>query len=169
MRKLLFVLIGFFLFTLVGCTKKTAGDENIAENYVKSLGYKVIAHNGFNKYTLDKSKLYGQGTMQYQSTWRVQKSEPEKYFGKEITVVEFIVKNHPLQKVNKLAKNSVCIGVMLSEEKVIGGFSYFNADDNGGKLPSGTGVMAIDGRSLEEVTGLSYEKWQDNWEKKYGN
>lgn len=30
-------------------------------------------------------------------------------------------------------------------------------------------VSSLDGKTLEEVTELSYKEWQDNWKTKYGN
>lgn len=51
---------------------------------------------------------------------------------------------------------------MLSEGNIIGGYSYPNANVSGA-------FSSIDGKTLEEVTGLSFQQWQDNWKKKYGN
>jgi len=164
MRKLLCVLIGLILITFIGCTQNIIGDEKTAENFVKSQGYTIITRKGeIQKYTLEKSKLYGgTGTIPYQQVWGVQTVEPEKYFGKEIVVYGFTVKNHPMQKQDNNAKNGVNVYVMLSEENVIGGYSWPNADVVGA-------CSSIDGKTLEEVTGLSFKEWKDNWKKKYGN
>ena len=51
---------------------------------------------------------------------------------------------------------------MLCECNIIGGYSYPNADVTGA-------FSSIDGKTLEEVTGLSFQQWQDNWKMKYGN
>ena len=51
--------------------------------------------------------------------------------------------------------------VMLCECNIIGGYSYPNADVTGA-------FSSIDGKTLEEVTGLSFQQWQDNWKMKYG-
>ena len=161
MKKLLFILIGLMLLTFSGCTKKVIGDEKTAEEYVKAQGYKITSYKGeISKYILEKSKLYGTTeTIPYQQMWAVQKVEPDKYFGKEIIIYGFTVKNHPMEKIYKQGVN---VYIMLSGGKVIGGYSYPNAEVMGA-------YSSLDGKSLEEVTGLSYEQWSENWKKKYGN
>ncbi|WP_297423874.1 DUF4830 domain-containing protein [Clostridium sp.] len=130
MRKLLSVLIGLIIITFIGCTQNIIGDEKIAEDFVTSQGYTIIARKGeIQKYTLEKSKLYGgKGTIPYQKVWGAQTVEPEKYFGKEIVVYGFTVKNHPMERQDNNAKDGVNVYVMLSEGNVIGGYSYPNAD-----------------------------------------
>lgn len=164
MKKLLFILFGLMALTLVGCTEKITGDEKTAMDFVKSKGYTVTAQKGeIHRYVLGKNKLYGRGTMPYQQVWGVQTVEPDKYFGKEIVVYSFTVKNHPMQKRDKInTKNGVNVYIMLSEGKVIGGYSYPNANVSGA-------VSSLDGKTVEEVTGLGFQEWKDNWEKKYGN
>jgi hypothetical protein len=173
MNKLLFALIGLIFLTFVGCTErivvdnKTAavtGDEKTAIDFINLQGYTVTAKKGERqRYVLEKSKLYGEGTMIYQQVWGVQTVKPDKYFGKEIVVYGFTVKNHPMQKSDKEhTKNGVNVYIMLSEGKVIGGYSYPNADVAGA-------FSSLDGKTLEEITGLSFQEWRDNWEKKYGN
>jgi len=51
---------------------------------------------------------------------------------------------------------------MLSEGNVIGGYSCPNDNVVGA-------CSSIDGKTLEEVTGLSFKEWQNNWKDKYGN
>ena len=164
MRKLLLILIGLMLLSFVGCTPKVTGDEKTAEDFVKSQGYTVTARKGeIQKYILEKSKLYGRTeTIPYQQAWGVQAVEPDKYFRKEIVIYGFTVKNHPLQKRDKNAKDGVNVYIMLSDGNVIGGYSYPNAEVVGA-------YSSLDGKTLEEVTGLSFQQWQDNWKKKYGN
>ena len=130
MRKLVSVLIGLILLTVIGCTPNITGNEKTAEDFVKSQGYTITTSKGeIHKYTLEKSKLYGgMGTILYQQVWGVQTVEPEKYFGKEIVVYGFTVKNHPMQKQDKNSQNGVNVYVMLSEGNIIGGYSCPNAD-----------------------------------------
>jgi hypothetical protein len=163
MKKLIFILIGLVLFTFIGCNKNITGDEKIAEEYVKSQGYEITGYKGeVKKYTLEKSKLYGStGSIPYQQSWGVQMVEPDKYFGKEITIYGFTIKNHPLETIYKNSKGTN-VYIMLSEGKVIGGYSYPNADIDGS-------CYSIDGKTLEEVTGLSFQQWSEEWKKKYGN
>ena len=164
MRKLVSVLIGLILLIFIGCTPKITGDEKTAEDFIKSQGYTIITGKGeIQKYTLEKSKLYGgTRTIPYQQIWGVQTIEPDRYFGKEIVVYGFAVKNHPMQIRDRNAKGGVNLYIMLSEGKVIGGYSCPNADVTGA-------CSSIDGKTLEEVTGLSFQEWQNDWKKKYGN
>lgn len=53
---------------------------------------------------------------------------------------------------------------MLSEGKVIGG----NSIPNTYEVLLGLACYSLDGKTLEEVTGLSYQQWDENWKKKYG-
>lgn len=168
MKKVLCILMGLIIFTFVGCTREVTvsenvtGDEKTAEEFVKAQGYKITAYRGeISKYILEKSELYGStATLPYQQAWSVQKVEPDKYFGKEIVVYGFTVKNHPLQQRDKNAMEGVNLYIMLSEGKIIGGYSYPNANVSGA-------YSSLDGKTLEEVTGLGFQQWQDTWKRKY--
>lgn len=164
MKKLLFIFFTLMTFVFSGCTPQITGDEKTAKDFIISKGYTITAQKGLiQKYVLEKNKLYGgTETIPYQQSWGVQTVEPDKYFGKEITVYGFTVKNHPMQKEDKNAKYGVNVYVMLSERNVIGGYSYPNADVVGA-------FSSLDGKTLEEVTGLSFQQWQENWKKKYGD
>ena len=155
------------LLIMSGCNKVkvTTGDEKTAENYVKAQGYKITAYRGeIQKYILEKSMLFGPASMQYQQIWSVQNYEPDQYFGKEITTFGFTVENHPLQQKYNNGKNGVNVYIMMIDGKVIGGYSFPNADVAGAGAYS-----SLDGKTLEEVTGLSFQKWSEEWKKKYGD
>jgi hypothetical protein len=151
------------MLLVTGCAAKTAGDEETAEDYMNSLGYTVTEQMGeIWRYTLEKSILFGDtSSIPYRQMWGVQTEEPDKYFGREIVIYGFTVKDHPLQKRDRNAENGVNVYIMMSEGNVIGGYSYPNADVSGA-------YSSIDGKTLEEVTGLSYREWCEQWEKKYG-
>lgn len=163
MKKVILAVIAMFIMLLTSCGKSATGDEKKAEDYVKAKGYRITSRDGqVRKYTLEKSRLYkGTKNISYQQIWGVQKVEPDKYFGKEIIVYGFIVKNHPLEKIPKQSRDTR-LYIMLSESEVIGGYSYPNADVSGA-------FYSVDGKTLEEVTGLSFKEWQESWKKKYGN
>lgn len=175
MRKLLFVLIGLMLLIFIGCApnnisnvkddevsqntenaKSITDDEKTAENFIKSQEYTIVAQKGeIQKYTLEKSKLYGgTKTIPYEQIWSVQKVDPDKYFGKEIVVYGFTVKNHPMEICDRNAKNGVNLYIMLSDGIVIGGYSFPNADVVGA-------YSSIDGKTLEEVKGVSRDYSQE--------
>ncbi|WP_426350265.1 hypothetical protein ACPWSR_03230 [Alloiococcus sp. CFN-8] len=157
-------MITLILFIMSGCNKAkvTTGDEKKAEDYVKAEGYKITAYMGeIQKYILDKNMLFGPASMQYQQIWSVQNYEPDQYFGKEIITYGFTVENHPLQKRDNNGKNGVNVYIMMIDGEVIGGYSFPNADVAGA-------YSSLDGKTLEEVTGLSFQRWSEEWEKKSG-
>lgn len=158
------IILGVLFLILTGCGNVVKGDEKTAEQYVEQQGYKITSRKGeVQKYILDKSKLYGSTeTVPYQQSWGVQYVEPDKYFGKEITVYEYTVKNHPLEKLYNIETN---VFIMINEGKVIGGTSF----PVQGKVLLMGAPYSFDGKTLEEVTGMSFKEWSENWKKKYGS
>lgn len=165
------IILGLVFFIIAGCNNEVTmlgtdeltitGDQKTATEYVEAKGYKISSYEGqVQKYTLNKDKLlYGiTETIPYRQTWGVQKVEPEQYFGMEISVYSFTVTNHPLGTFND-SKSKVSI--LLCEGKVIGGTSFPNAAMDGAPY-------SLDGKTLEEVKGKSFQKWSEEWEKKYG-
>ncbi|UNK18590.1 hypothetical protein MNQ98_00570 [Paenibacillus sp. N3/727] len=66
--------------------------------------------------------------------------------------------SHPLDK--KYNTNTI-VNIMMSDGEVIGGTS---TPDVGGLDGS---LYSLDGRTLEEVTGISYGEWRTQWAQKY--
>jgi hypothetical protein len=161
MRNIILIsLIGILLLIFSGCSNEVTGDEKTAEEYVKMQGYNISSHKGIvQKYILDKGKLVGSMSTPYQQMWGVQRVSPDNYLGKEITIYGFTISNHPLKKTYNVTTN---VYILLTGGKVIGGYSFPNAIMAGG-------YYSLDGKTLEEVTGLSFKEWSDNWSKKYAN
>ncbi|MBB3114010.1 hypothetical protein FHS18_006126 [Paenibacillus phyllosphaerae] len=119
-----------------------------------------LAHGGGGK-----SKLKGSTeTLPYHLTWGVQSVEPDMYFGKDIKVYRFTVKNHPLEKRYKVETN---VSIMICEGQVIGGTS-FPVQGKDEDVIMGA-PYSLDGKTLEEVTQMSFKEWSENWTVKYGN
>lgn len=167
MIMLLLTLI--FLF-ISGCTGEAEsmlhGEERTAADAIETRGYKILSNLGESEaYVLDREKL-----MQppYMNIWSMQEAEPELYFGKTITSYDFVVSGHRLEQmyasVNQSSDYYFHVNIMLSEGEVIGGYSYPVRKD--GTLLMG-GVYSLDGKSLDEMTGLSYSEWLAEWKKKY--
>ncbi len=160
---ILAIMIVTAIVIAAGCRNDVVSDERTAEQYVEKQGYAIITRDDkVKKYVLDGSKLYGsEDSVLYQQTWGVQKEEPDSYIGKEIAVYGFTVRNHPLEAIYQRETH---IAVMMCEGKVIGGTSF--------PVQQGALLMgwpySLDGKTLEEVTGLTYQEWSDRWEKKYG-
>jgi hypothetical protein len=153
-------ILGLSVLILSGCNKEVTGDQETAKEYVEQLGYKITSYSDqVYKYTIEN------GTMEdtlNQQIWGVQKIEPDKYFGKEISMYGFTVSNHPLGKVYKL---NTTVSIMICEGKVIGGTSF---PDGKGKQRLIGGSYSLEGKTLEEITGLTYKEWQEKWHEKYG-
>ncbi|MEK3910952.1 hypothetical protein [Paenibacillus sp. FSL H7-0331] len=162
---MLVLLVGLLTLIVIGCNKEITVDEQTAAAYVKAQGYTIMKSNGqIDTYTLEKSKIFGpMESTPYQQAWGVQKVEPDPYFGKAITVYGFTVANHPLEKIYH---SNTKVSIILCEGKVIGGTSF--PDDNGAMMRAGA-PYSIDGKTLEEVTGMTFKEWMANWKKKYGS
>jgi len=161
MKRLFCLVMGLMFLLAAGCSKSATGDEKTAADYVKSQGYEITDRKGeIEHYILEKSKLWGSEARPYQQAWGVQTVEPDGYFGKEISVYGFTVKNHPLEQTYKQS-DGTNVYIMLSDGQVIGGYSFPNADVLGG-------VHSLDGKTLEEVTGLSLQQWAQKWKERYG-
>lgn len=160
------------LLIISSCSNKSVpsliGDERKAADRIESKGYSIISTLGESEvYELSKEKL-----MQppYMNIWSVQERKPEQYIGKSITSYSFVVSGHPLEHMYASADLSseyeIHIHVLLSEGNVIGGYSYPVRQD--GTLLMG-GFYSIDGKTQEEMTGLSYNEWLVQWKKAYSD
>lgn len=164
-RRYFGIWIGFMLLILMGCSKELARDEQTAYDYVKAQGYKIIStEDEAFEYTLTKKLLYGSPeSTPYQQMWGVQAVSPDDYLGKKITIYKFTVSNHPLEK--KYKTDTTNVYILLSDGEVIGGTSFPIKEDG---LLMGS-AYSLDGRTLEEVTGLTFKEWSDDWKKRYDN
>lgn len=158
----LFVLSVLILLT--GCLADTAtniqvDDKTLAKQYVKEkYGYTIIADKEpVRTFVMEKKLLH---ETQYRQLWSVQEKEPDAFIDKEIVTYMFTVDNHPLEKQYGLDIN---VYVMAAEGEVIGGYSFPDTDE---RLLGG--VHPIDGREFEDVKGLTYLEWSEQWTNKYG-
>lgn len=168
------LLLSLFLILLIvsSCSNKSVsslnGDERKAADMLESKGYSIISTLGeLEGYELSKEKLI---QPPYMNIWSVQERKPEQYIGKSITSYSFVVSGHPLEYIYASADISleyeIHIGVLLSDGIVIGGYSYPVRKD--GTLLMG-GFYSIDGKTQEEMTGLSYNEWLIQWKKTYSD
>ncbi len=167
MKKILLIAISLIIVFLSGCTEKSINNEisndneKVAEEFINSKGYEIVEFKGeLEKYTLDKNKLVGSEGIPYSQMWAVQEIEPDIYFGKEIEIYEFLVEKHPLEEIYEDTTDGVNLYIMVCDNKIIGGYSYPNADVFGA-------YYSLEGKTLEEVTGLTFKEWQEEWENKY--
>jgi len=135
-------------------------DEQIAIDFIKSQGYIITAVNGkYSQFILEKSQL-DQGYIMMEF-WSVLETLLNEYIGKEIKIYSFTVTNHPLENIYKTS-NGINISIMISNGKVIGGNSSPNMDE-----PLYGGSDSLDGKTLEEYTGMSFADWKVYWHNLY--
>lgn len=138
----------------------TGEEKLLAAKYLDSKNYNILSYNGqLDDYLLKKEMLL---TMPYVMYWSVQSTDAMNYIGKEIKVYEFTVNNHVLDNAKGNENKSTFVYVMISNKKVIGGYSVPNYSE-----PMLGWVNSLDGKTLEEETGMSYLDWLDGWQKKY--
>ena len=169
-RVLLALLFG--MAVLFGCEPHAdpdlSPDERTAISYLSKKKYKIIERLGErSRYVLERERL---SDIQYASIWSVQRTSPEPYIGKTIVSYGFIVTNHPLEKLYSINYDKddfdIEVVVMLSEGRVIGGTSAPVLKS--GILLAG-GLYSLDGKELEEITGMSYGEWLEAWMARYGD
>jgi len=165
MKKLRIIIVPLFLIILFGYSKNLNSENSKkeyskAEHFITDEGYLITSNEGIvSEYLLDKKLLTEMPYIQY---WSVQSVNPISYVGKKITTSKFIVKNHPLDKENDNRKKRTIIFLMEADNEVVGGYSFPDYDE----LHMGW-VYTIDGKTLEEFTGISYSKWSKQWNLKY--
>lgn len=153
-NKILFLIIPIFLFC--SCNSKEQSPEyKVAEEYVKFKNYNIVSFKGIKtEYTITKQKLI---RLPYNIMWGLQDVNVKDYLNKKVRVIELIVTNHPLtEKIINSESNSICLYLLLIDNNIVGGYS----------LPSDYtvgGFYSIDGETIEEKTGMSFDKWRNWW------
>jgi len=131
---------------------------NSALRFIEDKGYKVVADGTKTPdYILTKDDLIKLPYMQY---WGVQKVNPLNYTNKTIQTYRFIVTNHPLDTLIGNSKKQTIVFIMLGDNRVIGGYSIPDNSSVGS-------VYSIDGKTIEQLTGMQFIDWTSQWIKKY--
>ena len=158
-----FILIMVVLF-IAGCSKVAKSIETdineISIRYLEDRDYKIVSSQGkIFEYVLKKEDLL---YPPYQKQWALQNVSPEDYVDKNIIIYETIVKNHILDGIEGNNKNQTMVKIMIVDNQVIGGYAI---PDYG--IPHYGGVFSLDGKTIEEITGTSFQQWQAEWSEKY--
>ncbi|SHE69081.1 hypothetical protein SAMN02746089_00643 [Caldanaerobius fijiensis DSM 17918] len=92
-----------------------------AQNYLEKRGYKIVSCEGVvSSYELTKDKFQ---KLPYAQIWKIQDVDADKYIGKNIETIKFIVKNHPLDKFPGNNKKQTQVYVMMVDNSIIDGYS----------------------------------------------
>lgn len=144
MKKLLYILI---YLLLSGCAQSDeqlplTDNARICKGFIEDKGYVVLSYEGEETKKYTTSDLTKLPTKQ---VWAVQTIEPEPYMNKEIHLIRFFVKGHPLD--NEFQERKTIVTVMLWNREVIGGTSlpYSKHKDLLG------GSYSLDGKTSEEI------------------
>lgn len=154
---------------LAGQTALPADQEaEAALALLKEKGYRVqSAYGKAATYVLEPDLMT---TEPYRSVWAVQEVKPEAYWGQTVAAHSFVVSDHPLEQTYAslfASRNYETVVTVLSVDGLaIGGVS--SPVDKDGALMLG-GTYSLDGRTLEEMTGGSYEEWLAEWQAVYGD
>jgi hypothetical protein len=148
MKYIISIALLTFLF---GCENNT---NNQLELYLTNKGYQINSFEGkVDNYVLTKKKLLTKPYMMY---WGLQTTDPSKYLNHNIQVVKFIVTNHPI------SKGKVYVYVFVVDGVPIGGISARHNEE-----VQEAGVFSLDGKTLEEIQGKSYQQWMSDWNTKF--
>ena len=142
-------------------------EEKDPIEYLHSKGYIVLTDiKKIDSKVISKDDL--KGSFINGLIWSVQSFEPEKIIGKNVDYYCVDVKNHPLDK-HLEEGESITVTIMITDDKIIGGYSGINFKEIQSlvEVKAGSNIYSIDGRTLEEFTGLDFQTWRKSWDKKY--
>ncbi len=143
LRTLCYILL-LAVFLLAACNENQQKSAAVleAEAYLESQGYTSISVVEEKSLLSTKQNLADPA---YTPIWQVQPLDSAQYIDKELTSVELIVQNHPLELLYNNKKTSTI--VYLYHNKVIGGWSF---PVSSSEALVGN-VYSLDGKTGEEV------------------
>ncbi|MGZ4033020.1 MAG: hypothetical protein ACXVP2_12755 [Tumebacillaceae bacterium] len=161
------LLVCLTLF-LIGCSttsevahRMTPVESTISQE-LQQTGYQVIEAKGkTDEYKLTKDRL---AKLPYSMYWGLQATDPTPYIGQTVQVYKFIVTHHPLDNWSSgdvKSKGQTEVYVFYINNKIVGGTSYPVVDE---QLLGG--YWSLDGKTLEQVQGKSYQTWRKEWMQK---
>lgn len=159
-----FVVIVFAMFygqnVLFESPRQADNNSIKASRYLEDKGYRIISSNSLvSENVLLKEDLL---KLPFNKYWGLQSVNPSDYLYKTIQTYSFIVKDHPLDNYKGNKDKQTAIWVMVCGNEIIGGYSSpVTEEDLYG------GVYSLEGKTLEEATGLSYQEWQRQWSETY--
>jgi hypothetical protein len=145
-------------YEILDVQESTIQAKQKASSFLKDKGYSIVSSDGkVEEYVLKKEHLM---KLPYSQIWGVQQIDANDYLNKTIESFKFTVRNHPLDNLKGNNDKQTTVWVLVCENKAIGGTSLPDEDLVGG-------VYSLEGKTLEEVTGLNYQDWSREWTNKY--
>lgn len=141
-----------FAMMIGGCTG--GGEEGSPEAvaFLESKGYTNIRQEGrVVRYVVNGRLLSNTPTMEQ---WGLQDVDPSAYFGQTIAIERYAATGSPIRE------GEVSVSVFMSGDEPLGGFMAVPDEDGIG--------YSLEGKTLEEVSGKSYEAWKKDWLARYG-
>ncbi len=129
------------------------------ERWFRTLKYDEVYLNDYQNIR-DTIKQIENVINTYNWIWGLQTLEPQDYFGKTIDVYSYIANNHKLDGYGDIGETQLWL--LICEGKIIGGYSF---PDNSEQLYGG--VYSLEGITLEEVSGITFQEWSKKWMEKY--
>ncbi|MCI3926874.1 hypothetical protein MO973_42555 [Paenibacillus sp. TRM 82003] len=145
-----------------GVPKPDVPSRDAPAAFVEALGYDILEDRGtIHSYVFESARFTDKfAAYPTMILWGVQRVKPEPYLGKLLEFHQFLVGGHPLA--TRYDDADTVVNVIVCEGDIIGGTSF----------PDIEGLMgaaySIDGKTLEEMTGLSYEEFRNQWVETYG-
>ncbi len=134
--------------------------DSPSREFLTEQGYEIIRQEDpVYEHKLTREDLT---QLPHQMYWSVQSVDAAVYIGKMIYTTKFYVTNHPLERAPSNPQDQTIVCVMQTENEVIGGYSLPDLDS-----PTDGGVYSLDGRTLEEFSGMNYGTWKRQWDEKY--
>ncbi|MGM0898054.1 MAG: hypothetical protein ACQEV0_09145 [Bacillota bacterium] len=144
MRTLCYILL-LAVVLLAACNEDQQQSIAVleAEAYLERQGYTLISVVEEESLLLEKRDLTDSA---YAQIWQVQPLDSAQYIDKELTSVELIIQNHPLEILYSSKKTRTT--VYLYQGEVIGGWS-FPVTSSEGLVGN---VYSLDGKTAEEIS-----------------
>ncbi|MBH5319056.1 hypothetical protein I6N90_14715 [Paenibacillus sp. GSMTC-2017] len=158
MKQLNMMLVFVFLIMLAGCGGDEKSEPSAAVHFLESKGYSIIKQqDDVVRYVLNEEMLIRMPDM---VQWGLLEGvDPAVYIGKTIEVERYTATG------SLAIEGEAIITVFLSDGKSIGGFETVLVKSSNNDAE---GMFSLDGKTLQEVSGKSFEAWQRDWLERYG-
>lgn len=160
-------------FALSGNLEEDLSSKNSGSQI--SNGKKYLSQFDFKTVKLDEAHEFSSLEMKYLLSipsnailLGLEQDDPAFYTEKKIWIERYEAFNHPLENVYRTIMGEinenvhVYVHLLIVDQNVIGSYSYF---DEEGQPQRFGGIYNIEGKTIEEITGMSYIEWIEEYRK----